>query len=74
MTPLFTPNFRAGLRVLKPKSRDLLPQNMVQTNNLLISSCSQNFMQLDLTVLELLAGIRKKLLGKNYVIKWWKRK
>ena len=36
----------------KPKSRDLLPRNFVQTYNLIISNCSQNFMKLDQTVLE----------------------
>ena len=30
---LFTPNLRDGFQVLKPKSRDLLPQNLVQTYN-----------------------------------------
>ena len=47
LRPLFTPNLQGGFRVLKPKSRDLLPRNFVQTHNLLISNCCQNFMQLD---------------------------
>ena len=42
--PLFTPNFRGGFRILKPKSRDLLPQNLVQTYNSLIYNYCQNFM------------------------------
>ena len=33
LRPLFTPNLRGGFRVLKPKSRDLLPRNCVQTYN-----------------------------------------
>ena len=41
---LFTPNLRGGFWVLKPKSRDLLPRNLVQTYNSLISNCCQNFM------------------------------
>ena len=53
LRPLFTSNLRGGFRVLKPKSRDLLPRNCVQTYNSLISNCCQNFMQLDKTVLEL---------------------
>ena len=28
--PLFTPNFRGGFRVLKPKSSDSLPRNSAQ--------------------------------------------
>ena len=39
LRPLFTPNFRGGFRVLKPKSRDLLPRNLVQTYNWLIDWC-----------------------------------
>ena len=38
---IFTQNFRMGIRVLKPKSRDLidlLPQNLGQTNNLTFNS------------------------------------
>ena len=49
----FYENLGGGFRVLKPKSRDLLPRNLVQTYNSLISNCCQNFMQLDQTVLEL---------------------
>ena len=30
LRPLFTPNLRDGFRVLKPKSRGLLPRNLVQ--------------------------------------------
>ena len=52
LRPLFTPNLRGGFRVLKPKSRDLLPRNLVQTYNSLISNCCLNFMLLDQTVLE----------------------
>ena len=44
LRPLFTPNLRGGFRVLKPKSRDLLPRNLVQTYNSLISNYCQNFM------------------------------
>ena len=44
LRPLFTPNLRGGFRILKPKSRNLLPQNLVQTCNSLISNCCQNFM------------------------------
>ena len=44
LRPLFTQNFRSGFRVLKPKSRDLLPRNCVQTYNSLISNYCQNFM------------------------------
>ena len=40
----FTPNLRGGFRVLKPKSRDLMLRNCVQTCNSLISNCCQNFM------------------------------
>ena len=36
--------YRGDFRVLKPKSRDLLPRNLVQTYNLLISNCCPNFM------------------------------
>ena len=36
LKPLFTPNLQGGFRVLKPKSRDLLPRNLVQTSNSLI--------------------------------------
>ena len=32
MRSSYTPNFRDGFRNLEPKSRDLLPQNVVQTN------------------------------------------
>ena len=53
LRPLFTPNLRGGFGDLKPKSRDLLPRNLVQTYNSLISNCCQNFMKLDSTVLEL---------------------
>ena len=54
LRPLFTPNLRGGFRVLKPKSRDLLPQNLVKTYNSLISNCCPNFMLLlDPIVLEL---------------------
>ena len=53
MRPLFTPNLRGGFRVLKQKSRYLLPRNLLQTSNSLISNRCQNFMQLDQTVLEL---------------------
>ena len=31
LRPLFTLNLQGGFRVLKPKSRDLLPRNLVQT-------------------------------------------
>ena len=31
LRPLFTPNLRGGFWVLKQKSRDLLPRNLVQT-------------------------------------------
>ena len=50
---LFTLNLRGGFRVLKPKSRDVLPRNLVQTYNSLIANCSQNFIKVDQTVLEL---------------------
>ena len=53
LRPLFTPNLRGGFRVLKSKSRDLLPRNLVQTCNSLILNCCQNFMLLDPIVLEL---------------------
>ena len=53
LRPLFTPNFWGGFRVLKPKSQNLLPRNLVQTYNLLILNCCPNFMLLDPTVLEL---------------------
>ena len=53
LRPHFTPSMRGGFLVLKPKSRDLLPRNVVQTYNSLISNCCQNFMQLDQIVLEL---------------------
>ena len=43
LRPLFTPNLRDGFRVLKPKSRDLLPEILVQTYNSLISNCCQKF-------------------------------
>ena len=43
----------AVFRVLKLKSRDLLPRKLVQACNPLISNCCQNFVQLDSTVLEL---------------------
>ena len=36
---LFTPNFRGGFWVLKPKPRDSLPRNLTQTFNLVISNC-----------------------------------
>ena len=49
----FYAKLAGGFRVLKPKSRDLLPRNCVQTYNSLISNCCQNFMLLDPTVLEL---------------------
>ena len=44
MRLLFTPNFWGGFRVLKPKSRNLLPRNLVKIHNSLISNCFQNFM------------------------------
>ena len=47
LRPLFTPNFWGGFCLLKPKSRNLLPQNLVQTYNSIISNCCQNFMKLD---------------------------
>ena len=47
------PNLRGGFRVLKQKSRDLLPRNLVQTYNSLLSNCCQNFMQPDQIVLDL---------------------
>ena len=53
LRPLFTPNLRGGFRILKSKSRDLLPRNLVQTCNSLISNCCQNFMKQDQIVLEL---------------------
>ena len=53
LRPLFTPNLRGGFRVLKRKSRDQLPRNLVQTYNSLISNYCQNFLLLDPTVLEL---------------------
>ena len=53
LRPLFTPNFRASFRILKPKSRNLLPRNLVETYNPLTSNYCQNFMKLDQTVLEL---------------------
>ena len=31
LRPLFTPNLRGSFRVLKPKSRNRLPRNLVQT-------------------------------------------
>ena len=52
LRPLFTPNLRGGFQILKPKSRDLLPRNLAQTYNSLISNCCQNFMLLHQTVLE----------------------
>ena len=53
LRPLFMPNLRGSFRVLKLKSRDLLPRNLKLTYNSLISNCCQNFMKLDQTVLEL---------------------
>ena len=53
LRPLFTPNLWDGFRVLKPKSRDILPRHWVQIYNSLISNYCQNFMRLDQTVLEL---------------------
>ena len=47
LRPLFTPNFRGGFQVLKPKSRDQLPRNLVQTYNSIISNCCQNLIKLD---------------------------
>ena len=43
---IFTPNLRGGFRVLKPKSRYLLPRNLVQTYYSLILNCCPNFMLL----------------------------
>ena len=57
MRPLSKPNLWGGFRILKPKSRDLLPRNLVLTCNLSISNCCHNFMQLYPTVLELLAKV-----------------
>ena len=39
MRPLFTPNFQGSFWVLKPKSRDLLPQNLVQIYNFNSFAC-----------------------------------
>ena len=33
LRPLFTPNLLGGFLALKPKSRDVLPRNLVQTYN-----------------------------------------
>ena len=43
-TAFFAPNLRGGFRVLKLKSRDLLPRNLVLTCNSLISNYCPNFM------------------------------
>ena len=43
MRLLLMPNFADGLRVFKPKSRDLLPPNLAQTYNSLISNCCPQF-------------------------------
>ena len=53
LRPLFMPNLWGGFRVLKQKSRNLLPRNLIQTYNLLLSNCCQNFMQPDQIVLDL---------------------
>ena len=61
------PNLRGGFRVLKPKSRDLLPRNLVQTYNSLISNCCQNFMLLDQPFL---SYMQKSEISHSLVGKW----
>ena len=43
MRPFFTPNLRGGSRVLKSKSRDVLPRYLLETYNLLILKLLSKF-------------------------------
>ena len=70
LRPLFTPNFRCGFRVLKPKSRDLLPRNLVQTYNLLFSNSCQNFTKLDQTI----SSYKQKSEISHLLVGKWPRK
>ena len=47
----FNAKLARRFQVLKPKSRDLLPPNLVQTYNLLVLNSCQNFMELHQTFL-----------------------